>query len=248
MFLPLIWALRRQRGGWGTLAYPLSAMVVVGALSSMSSGPWGMLIVVVLCMALERYRLWAKPALCTFMFMCIAVGIISNRPFYHVLLELGNLGKGDWYQRAKLIDSGIKTVDEWWLAGYGGKDPGWGAAVGETVTDCNNEFLLKGIECGMLGVIALAGTLFMAYRGLIRAFRETADKELRSLYWAMGCALAGIIIIWQGVSFFGQSVALFYCLMGTIGSSFALAKQPVAETRTACTVGNADYAAMYGRG
>jgi len=80
-------------------------------------------------------------------------------------------------------------------------------------------------------VIALAGTLVMAYRGLVRSFKETADKELRSLYWAMGCALTGVIVIWQGVSFFGQSVALFHCLLGTIGSSLALAKQPTAETR-----------------
>lgn len=223
MFLPLIWTLRRQRGGWGTLAYPLSAIAVLGVISSMSSGPWGMLMVVILCMALEKYSRRLKAVLVWFVILCISIEVVSNRPFYHVLLEFSNLGKGDWYQRAKLIDSGIKTIDEWWLAGYGGKDPGWGAATGMAVTDCNNEFLLKGVQYGMLGVIALAGTLAMAFRGLVRAFKETTDKELRSLYWAMGCALVGVIVIWQGVSFFGQPTMLFYCLLGTIGSSFALA-------------------------
>jgi hypothetical protein len=232
MFLPLIWALRRQRGNWASLAKLLSAMAVLGALSSMSSGPWGMLIVVILCMAMETYRHRAKGVLALFVLMCILVGIVSNRPFYHVLLELSNLGKGDWYQRAKLIDSGIKTIDEWWLAGYGGKDPGWGAAVGEAVTDCNNEFLLKGVQNGMLGVIALVATLAMAFRGLVRAFKETTDKELRSLYWAMGCALVGVIVIWQGVSFFGTPTALFYCLLGTIGSSIRLAKYVEPHGRT----------------
>lgn len=247
MFLPLIWTLRRQRGYWGTLAYPLSMMAVLGALSSMSSGPWGMLIVVIVCMVMERYRHRAKSVLVLFMLMCILVGIVSNRPFYHVLLELSNLGKGDWYQRAKLIDSGIKTIDEWWLAGYGGKDPGWGAAVGEAVTDCNNEFLLKGAQYGMLGVIALTGTLVMAYRGLDRAFKEKEDKELRSLYWAMGCALAGIVVIWQGVSFFGTPVAFFYCLLGMIGSSFALTRQTAARAERIRSVGNSDFMPMHGK-
>ncbi len=224
MFLPLIWALRRQRGGWGKLAYPLSGMIILGALSSMSSGPWGMLMVVILCMALEKYKHRLKAILVWFVILCISVEIVSNRSFYHVLLEYGNMGKGDWYQRAKLIDSGIKTIDEWWLAGYGGKDPGWGAATGMAFTDCNNEFLLKGAQYGMLGVIALVGTLAMAFRGLVRAFKETTDKELRSFYWAMGCALVGVIVIWQGVSFFGQSTMLFYCILGMIGSSIGLAK------------------------
>jgi len=236
MFLPLIWALRHQRGNWAKLAKWLSAIAILGALSSMSSGPWGMLIVVIFCMALERYSNRVKSVVALFVLMCILVGIVSNRPLHHVLLSFGNLGRGAWYQRAKLIDSGIKTIDEWWLAGYYGKDPGWGAAVGMAKTDMNNEFLLKGTQYGMLGVIALVGTLALAFRGLVRAFKETTDKELRSLYWAMGCALTGIIVIWQGVSFFGQPVALFHCLLGIIGSSFGLTKNMTTTKNVPCAI------------
>jgi len=104
--------------------------------------------------------------------------------------------------------------------------------MGEKANDCNNEFILKAAQYGMLGVIALAATLAMAFRGLVRGFKETTDKELRSLYWTMGCALVGVIVIWQGVSFFGQSVALFHCLLGTIGSSIGLAKYAEPHGRT----------------
>ena len=114
-------------------------------------------------------------------------------------------------------------------------------------TDCNNEFLLKGVQYGMLGVIALAGTLVMAFRGLVRAFKETTDRELRSLYWAMGCALVGVVVMWQGVSYFGQSVALFHCLLGIVGSSLGLAKYAAAESRQVRTVGNGDLMSMYGQ-
>ena len=232
MFLPLIWALRRQRGNWASLAKWFSAIAIIGALSSMSSAPWGMLMVVLFCMALEKYRHRLKVVFVLFAIFCISVQVLSNRPFYHVLLEFGNLGKGEWYQRAKLIDVAIETFDEWGLAGYGGKEPGWGPKLGMGHTDMNNEFLLKGVRYGMLGVIALAGTLAVAFQGLVRAFKETTDKELRSLYWALGSVLTGVIVAWQGVSFFGQMPALFYSILGIIGGLL-----PSQNTQTS-TAGN----------
>ena len=60
MFLPLIYYLRHEKDHWRRLAYPLSAVAVVGALSSMSSGPWIMVIVVIFCLAMERYKQWTK--------------------------------------------------------------------------------------------------------------------------------------------------------------------------------------------
>jgi len=222
MFLPLIWALRHQRGHWGKLAYPLSAMAILGAISSMSSGPWGMLLVVVFCLFLEKYRRWTKVVLACLVVLCIFAEVGSNRPLYHVIFSYLNLTKGDWWQRAKLIDLAVERIDEWWLAGYGGNDPGWGRAFGKNQTDGNNEFLMAGVNYGMLGIVALCAVLVAAFRGLVRAFRETTDEELGSLYWAMGSTLVGVIALWQGVSFFGQMPALFYSVLGMIGASFRL--------------------------
>lgn len=225
MFLPLVWALRHQRGHWGKLAYPLSGMAALGALSSMSSGPWGMLIVVVFCLVLEKYKRWTKVVLASLVVLCILAETGSNRPLHHVIFSHLNLTKGDWYQRARLVDVGVERIDEWWLAGYGGKDPGWGGAFGKSVTDLNNEFLLAGVKYGILGIVVLCAVLAAAFRGLIRAFRETTDKELRSLYWAMGSALVGVITLWQGVSSFGQMPALFYSILGIIGASSSFRKR-----------------------
>jgi len=209
MFLPLVWALRHHRGYWGKLAYPFSVTAIIGALSSMSSGPWSMLIVTVFCLALEKYKRWAKVVLASFVMLCFVVGAISNRPFYHVLYSYADIVGGDWYQRVKLIDSAIQDFGKWWLAGSGGKDPGWGARY-NAPTDTNNEFIKAGIQYGLLGIITLCAVLAEAFRGLIRASRQTENMELKSLYWAMGCTLAGVIVLWQGVSFFGQMPSIFY--------------------------------------
>jgi hypothetical protein len=219
MFLPLIWTLRHQRNNWGKLAYPLSGIAILGAFSSMSSGPWGMLLVVLVCLVLERYKRWTKPLLIAIIGSCIVIGIISNRPFYHVLYNYIDFTGGSWWQRARLVDLAIENFGEWWQAGYGGSDPGWGQKIGELHTDCNNEFILAGIEYGLLGVIALCSVLVAAFYALVRAFKKTTDKELRSLYWSLGSSLVGVIVVWQGVSFFGQMPALFYCILGIVAAS-----------------------------
>lgn len=87
------------------------------------------------------------------------------------------------------------------------------------------ELRFDGIEAGILGVIGLCAVFILAFRLLSQASRQTEDLALKSLYWSLGCTLVGVIAAWQGVSFFGQMNALFYCILGIIGSSFALAKE-----------------------
>lgn len=214
----------------------------------MSSGPWGMLTIVIFCLALEKYSYRLKGVLMLLVVFCLLVEIGSNRPFYHVVLNYCNFGKGDWYQRARLIDVAIEHFDEWWLAGYGDKGPGWEEDLNAKVTDVNNEFILNGVRYGMLGVVALVGVLVAAGRDLARGFRQTADKALRSLYWALGSSLVGVIVIWQGVSFFGQATSLFYILLGLVGSSFELAKEEsVATGRRVQRVANDSLLLGYGQ-
>jgi len=225
MFLPLIWFLRHQRDNWGKMAYPLSGAAILGAFSSLSSGAWVMLIATIFCLVMERYKRWVKPLLVAGASSCIIIEAISNRPFYHVLYSYMNPVGGVWFQRAKLVDSAIEDFGEWWLLGYGGRDPGWGQRFG-TFTDANNEFILMGILYGLLGIVVLCAVLVVAFRGLVFASRQTRSVELKSLYWALGSVLAGVIVAWQGVSFFGQLPSLFYSILGIAGSSIAFVRFP----------------------
>ncbi len=223
MFLPLIWALRHQRDYWGKLAYPLCGIAVIGAISSMSSGPWSMLVVVIFCLAMERHKQWAKPMLLSMVPLAILAEVGSNRSLHHVLFDYANIGGGDYWSRVRLIDAAIANFDQWWFVGYGGRDPGWGAREGGwfwgNFTDVNNEFILAGMEYGILGILALCVVIAMAFCGLVRAGSQTKDTQLKSLYWSMGSALVGLIVMMQGVSFFGQMNALFYSILGMIGAS-----------------------------
>jgi hypothetical protein len=251
MFLPLVWALRHQVGKWHKGAYLVSAIVVLGAFSSMSSGSWGALVVVLFCLAMQKYKRWTKYIIVLFIALCVLTMFISNRSLHHVVLSYINLGKGDWWQRARLIDAAIDNFGEWWLTGYGNQDPGWGRPDGTGYfyghfTDANNQFIFYGIQGGAFAMISLLLAFVMAFRGLVSAGRKTNDIELKSFYWSMGCSLVCVIAAWQGVSFFGQANALFYIVLGVIGSSVSFTKHPLCNNQEYRYIQNGYYDMVYG--
>lgn len=229
IFLPFLHHLRHQKNVWHTLGHVLTAVALVGALSSVSAGSWVMAITVLLALAMERQKHWVKPLLLAFVVLCALVGAISNRPFYHVLVSYLNPLGGTGWHRARLIDVAVMHFDEWWLAGYGGQDPGWGHYLGMGRTDITNEFILTGVKYGIWGVIALCGVLVASFYGLIGAYRRSVNPELRSLYWSLGALLFSVVVTWFSITFFGQLESIFYFALGVIASSvsFSFKESPV---------------------
>jgi hypothetical protein len=218
MFIPLIYYLRHEKREWHSLAYILSGVALVGALSSLSSGPWVTVLVVVFCLAMEGHKKWMKPLFAFALFSCIFIAIASNRPFYHVIASQANpLGGAGWH-RAKLIDLAIENFDEWWMVGYGDRDPGWHSALGMTWTDVTNEYILSGVRYGILGVLALLAVLTEAFRRLAATHKRVTQPVSKSLCWVFGSMLFAVAVTWMSVSFFGQLMTLFYCCLGIIGS------------------------------
>jgi len=228
MLLPCLWSLRHERDYWRILAYILSAIAIIGAVSSMSGGPWNTLIVIIFLLALERRKHWVKPLLILLAVSCIFVEIASNRPFYHVIVSYANpLGGAGWH-RAKIIDLAIEDIGKWWLVGYRGQNPGWGSRF----TDITNEFVLAAVNYGILGVIGLCAIFASAIRMLVRLHNLSHEPVLKSWCWALGATLAAVIVAFMSSSFFGQTQTIFYCILGMVGSLPNLCSGQVDVQRT----------------
>jgi len=223
MFLPLVFWLRKLEGIWHKLGYVLSLIVVVGAFSSMSSGPWMMVLIICGFLILENVKRLLIPILITFVIGCFVVGIISNRPFYHVIASYANPVGGSGWHRAKLIDCAIEDFDKWWMVGYGGKSPDWGKSLGMAWTDITSEYIMFGVKYGILGIIVLCGILGVSISLLKKAYNYADDPSLESLYWALGTVIGTLIISFNAIALFTQAFTLFYCILGYVGSSVGLA-------------------------
>jgi len=222
-FLPLVWALRHDRGQWRHWAYFCAPILLIGALSSMSSNSWIMAMAVLFCLVMEKFKPWVKPVLILIVLGCALLQVVSTRPFYHVLASRANIVGGVWWQRVVLIDEAVKDFDKWWLLGYGGRDPEWAIRLSGGHTDVNNEYILAGVEYGMAGIIGLCLVLAAAFHGLVLRYRQTNDELLHSIYWAFGTILVGTMAVWMGVSYFGQPRLLFHAILGILGSLLTFA-------------------------
>lgn len=219
MLLPLVYCLRNVSDYPRILAYLLTGIVIAGALSSMSGGPWLLIGVAIFCMVMERFKHWIKLALIGFMICCIFVEFASNRHFHHVFLTRINPLGGAAYHRARLIDSAIQTFDEWWLVGYRGLDPGWLPISAITFTDVTNMYLVNGVRYGILGIIAFCGMLICGMREMVRLHNSSNDPALRSWAWTLGSVLLIVIFASIGSNIRGQVQFLFYVILGMTGSS-----------------------------
>lgn len=219
MLLPLVYYLRNVPNYPRILAYLLSGIVIAGALSSMSSGPLSIMMVAILCIIMERFKGWIKPALIGFIICCLFVELASNRHLYHVFFALFNPLGGHGYHRARLIDSAIKNFDEWWLVGYRGLDPGWLPISAITFTDVTNMYLVNGVSYGILGIIAFCGMLICSMREMFRLHNSSNDPKIKSWAWALGSTVLILIVACLGSNIRGQVQFLFYVILGMVGSS-----------------------------
>jgi len=226
LFIPLIYWLRHERGYWHKLAYVLTFIVMLGVLSSMSSGPWMMAIIIIGCLILEHFKYLIKPLIIFMISSCFLVDIISNRRFYDVLVRYVNPIGGSGWHRSRLMHLAIDHFNEWWLVGYGGLDPGWGPSLGMEWTDITNQYIVAGVRNGMLGVIALYGVLATAIYFVVRGHRAAKEPALRSLYWALGSTMVMVAISMFGCLFSAQAGVLYYGILGIIGSSLHLSNSP----------------------
>jgi hypothetical protein len=251
LFLPLLWALRHERQPWRTWAYALAVLATIGALSSMSSGPWMMATMLWGCLILERWKGLAKPLLWTGLAGIVVVDIISNRTFYHVLASFANPVGGTGWHRARLIDLAVDNFGRWWLLGYGGVDPGWGPQLGMTWTDLTSHYIWAGVHYGIWGVIALVGVLSTVLWMLVKAGRRAKDPLFISWCWGLGSVFAVLVVAFVALTFFDQSGTFFYGLLGMAASSVqgqpaieqAAAKARVRRARLRATAPRPEYVA-----
>jgi hypothetical protein len=196
----------------------MTVMAVLGTMSSMSSGPCILLLLIIACLILEHFKEWVKPLIIFSVFSCILVDIVSNRTFYHVLASYANPFGGTGWHRAKLIDLAIEHFNEWWLMGYGGRDPGWGPALGNNWTDITNHYIMYGVVYGILGVITFVGILVISLIKIIRCYKTEKDPTLKSCFWALGGLIISFMISFNAFTLFAQSSSLFICILGIVAS------------------------------
>lgn len=145
--------------------------------------------------------------------------IVMTSPVWHLLARIElTKGSNGWY-RYKLIDDFIRHFSEWWLVGTKSTKHWWEWGS----NDVTNQYVLEGVTGGLLTLVLFILSIVIAFRciGRFEACVGTSQTK-RAMAWALGVSLFIHCVIFIGVSYFGQSMMLWYLMLAMVGSLSAL--------------------------
>ena len=145
----------------------------------------------------------------------VTLQIVMTNPIWHLFARIQLVhGSTGWY-RFKMIDGFIRNFDEWWLLGTQDYSKLWGHSF-DSVT---NQFVLEGVEGGLLTLALFVVLLTLAFHGVGRIGRLVRNSRSRQIMaWMLGASLFVHCASFLAVSYFGQIVMILYLTLAAIAS------------------------------
>ena len=154
------------------------------------------------------------------LFLIFTLNALMNDPVYFLVARIDLAGGSAGYYRAALIDAAVKHFGEWWLTGtdFTRNWMATGVVNAPNSADIVNHFIGMGVMGGLLLMLLFIGIIVAAFAavGKVLAASESFDEKI--LAWTLGCILFGHVTTFMSVSYFDQTLLLFYLLLASIGS------------------------------
>jgi len=192
-------------------------------IASGSSGPIMTTFSVFFALGLWNLRSHLKKIRWLFLLLIIALDIVMNDPVYYLLARIDITGGSTGWHRAALIDSAIKHLGEWWMAGTD-ITRHWmptGIPANQANTDITNHFLQIGVWGGLPLMLLFIWILAVAFKALGRQLRVLEDSPVEDsfLIWTLGAILFGHVTTFLSIAYFDhQSVVFLYLVLAAIAS------------------------------
>lgn len=150
----------------------------------------------------------------------VSLHIVMKAPVWALIGRLGDLIGGTGYHRVELIDAFMRHFGEWWLIGTK-FTAHWGPFVlvsEPNMVDITNQYMLVGIEGGLLTMFLFIAIIAYSFRAIGRAIQATEGQSAftQICLWSLGVALLGHTVSFISVSYFTQLVVFWYMLLAMI--------------------------------
>ncbi|MEZ5276840.1 MAG: hypothetical protein R3F07_10720 [Opitutaceae bacterium] len=223
-----------QKHRWSAVLGSASCLTMVFACGS--SGPMMSAIFAIGALFLWRYRTHMRTLRWMAVLTYIGLDLVMKVPAYYLLGRFDLAGGSTGWHRAELINSGIRHLDEWWLAGtdYTRHWMPTGVSWNPNHTDITNHYLAMGVLGGLPLMILFIVVMVIGFSYVgqsIRAIPET-EQESQRFVWALGASLFANAATCISVSYFDQSFVFLYLTLGSIASvkSMVTRKKSALET------------------
>lgn len=199
-----------------------SAMIITSA----SSGPFFSALAGIGALFMWRFRHNMRMVRWAAVFGYIGLEIVMKAPAYYLIARVDAVGGSTGWHRARLIQSSMWHLNEWWIVGteYTRHWMPTGVTWSPNHTDITNHYIYLGVLGGLplmiLFIFVLAKTF--SYIGQIRMKRESVPDSGYSFFiWAVGASLFAQVATMISVSYFDQSFVFLYLTLAATGSIWA---------------------------
>lgn len=219
-WIPLFAALWHEKGSSARLlsiVAVFSATVIVVLTSS--SGPIMTYAFAVLSILLWRLRKSLRTLWYLLLLGLIVLAVVMKAPVWFVIARVGDVLGGGGYHRAFLIDQAIRHFGDWWLVGTS-NTANWMVntlAINPNMVDITNQFILEGVNGGMITLAVFVLLLWTAFRILVAAIpSDPLDSFEARVGWGLWGSLFSHVITFFSVAYFDQTNMFWYMLLACI--------------------------------
>ncbi len=225
--LPLmigLWRIHRKSASIGIIACLAIVMSSAssGPILSAAAGIWGLL--------MWRYRDRVRILQSLAVIGYIALDAIMKDPAYFLIARIDLAGGSTSWYRARLIQSAIEHLPEWWFAGTDyTRHWMWVVMAWSTDhTDITSHYVQMGVYGGLLLLCLFLMVLAKGFAGVTQTFRRAPglSPERQFLLWAVGCSLFAHALTMFSVSYFDQSFVFLYIPLAAISAAWSWALAP----------------------
>lgn len=212
ILLPLFMVLWWQGGKSKITAVVGVCAALVMTLTSHSSTPLFALAAGVAALSLWPFRRFMKLFRWGVVACLVGLHLVMKAPVWALIQRVDVVGGSSGWHRYGLINATIVHFGEWWLMGT--RNPSsWGWFMG----DVSNAYMDAAVSGGLLTLVLFFGLLRQGFRALSVARRAAlTDRRLELQVWAFNAALFSTATAFIGITFFDQSVLIWYALLAMI--------------------------------
>jgi hypothetical protein len=132
-------------------------------------------------------------------------------PVWALIARVDFTGSSSGYHRYQLVDQFIRHFSDWWLVGT--KDYGkWGYDM----WDLANQYVSVGDTSGLIPFICFLAIIVSGFKIIGRARRRATDRATEHFVWAIGAAMFANVVAFFGISYYDQTMVVWYLLLAII--------------------------------
>ena len=193
----------------------VACLVMVGACNS--SGPIMSLVFGGFALVIWRHSDLTRYAGRVAVAGYFMLNMVMTRPAYYIIGNIDLTGSSTGWHRARLIETSIEHLNEWWLAGtnFTRHWMATGVSWSPDHTDITNYYILMGTWAGLPLMVIFMLMIWRGFRyvGWIVRQQVPAGENDWFMVWCLGASLFAHAATCISVAYFDQSyIFMFLCL------------------------------------